>query len=82
METGTSKEINDKENGGDLDCEEIIMKDKERFGRVRTGVMKQLRAQYGKDVADRALFRINKRISQNSLRIKKHLNVFDFEKTG
>jgi hypothetical protein len=82
LETGTSKEINDKENGGDLDCEEIIMKDKERFGRVRTGVMKQLRAQYGKDVADRALFRINKRISQNSLRIKKHLNVFDFEKTG
>ena len=31
------------------------MRDKERFGRVRTGIMKQLRLQYGKKVADRTL---------------------------
>ncbi len=31
------------------------MKDKERFGRVRTSLMKHLRTEYGRDVADRAL---------------------------
>ncbi|MEO9277408.1 MAG: hypothetical protein ABI340_06495 [Nitrososphaera sp.] len=37
------------------------MEDKERFGRVRTSLMKHLRAEYGIDTADRALRRINKR---------------------
>ena len=46
---------------GDLNCEEAIMKDKERFGRVRNSLMKYLRAEYGNDVADRALRRISKR---------------------
>lgn len=45
----------------DLRCEEAIMKDKELFGRTRTSLMKHLRAEYGLDVADRALRRINKR---------------------
>ncbi|MEO9277918.1 MAG: hypothetical protein ABI340_09105 [Nitrososphaera sp.] len=45
----------------DLRCEEAIMKDKERFGRVRTSLMKHLRVEYGNDIADRALRRINKR---------------------
>jgi hypothetical protein len=80
LETKSIKDIKNKKNGGDLECEEIIMNDKVRFGRVRTGVMKQLREQYGKGIADRALFRINKRVSQNSLRIKKHLNPYAFEK--
>ncbi len=79
METSSIKDI-ENNNRGDLECEEAIMRDKERFGRVRTGVMKQLRERYGKKIADRALFRINKRVSQNSLRIKKHLNAYDFEK--
>jgi len=32
---------------GDLESEDAIMNDKERFGRVRTILMKQLRAKYG-----------------------------------
>ena len=80
MEVSTSNNLKSDENGADLVCEEAIMRDKERFGRVRTGLMKQLRNQYGKDVADRALFRINKRVSQNSLRINKHLSDSDFKR--
>lgn len=47
----------------DLRCEEAIMKDKERFGRVRNSLMKHLRAEHGNELADRALRRINKRIT-------------------
>jgi len=39
---------------GDLECEEAILKDKERFGRVRTSVMQFLRAKHGRGSADRA----------------------------
>ena len=49
------------------------MNEKERFGRVRTSLMKTLRKQYGRETADRALSRINKRLSEGSLRIKYHL---------
>lgn len=48
-------------NDADLRCEEAIMKDKEQFGRIRTSLMKHLRAEYGANIADRALRRINKR---------------------
>jgi len=41
---------------GDLESEDAIMNDKERFGRVRTILMKQLRAKYGDDIANRALY--------------------------
>ncbi|MGI0047331.1 MAG: hypothetical protein ACREBB_09125 [Nitrosotalea sp.] len=44
------------------------MKDKELFGRVRTSLMKHLRAEYGNDVADRALRRINKRRTEGYFR--------------
>jgi hypothetical protein len=78
-----------KENGianmlqnGELESEEAIMNDKERFGRVRTSLMKQLRVKYGDDVANRALYRINKRISDGSLRIKINLNSIHSTKTG
>ena len=53
-----------KQNLAELECEEAIMKDKEDFGRVRNSMMKVLRAKYGRDVADRVLSRINKRIQQ------------------
>ena len=73
-----------KENGienmlynGDLESEDAIMNDKERFGRVRTILMKQLRAKYGEDIANRALYRINKRISEDSLRIKVNLGIIN-----
>lgn len=46
---------------GDLDCEEAIMKDKERFGRVRNSLMKHLRATYGDEVSKRAQWRVNRR---------------------
>jgi len=74
LENSSSKEIKESNNGGDLECEDAIMRDKERFGRALTGLMKQLRLQYGQEVADRALLRINKRVSQNSMKIKKHLS--------
>ncbi len=51
----------------DLDCEEAIMEDKQRFGRVRTSLMKHLRDEYGTSTANRALARINKRVSKGSL---------------
>ncbi len=37
--------------------------------------MKQLRAKYGDDIANRALYRINKRISDDSLRVKVNLGI-------
>ena len=62
---------------GDLESEDAIMNDKERFGRVRTILMKQLRAKYGDDIANRALYRINKRISEDSLRVKVNLGTIN-----
>jgi len=64
-------------SNGDLESEEAIMNDKERFGRVRTILMKQLRAKYGEDIANRALYRINKRISEGSLRVKVNLSTIN-----
>ena len=56
-----------KQNLGELQCEEAIMKDKERFGRVRMNMMKVLRAEHGDDIANRALGRVNKRIHEGYL---------------
>lgn len=71
------KGIVDMLPNGDLESEEAIMNDKERFGRVRTILMKQLRAKYGEDIANRALYRINKRISEGSLRVKVNLSTIN-----
>ena len=71
------KTIEDMLPNGELESEEAIMNDKERFGRVRTILMKQLRAKYGSDIANRALYRINKRISEGSLRAKINLNTIN-----
>ncbi|MGI0074121.1 MAG: hypothetical protein ACREA3_09965 [Nitrosotalea sp.] len=51
LRTNTAKT---KSSDADLRCEEAIMKDKQQFGRTRTSLMKYLRAEYVKDVADRA----------------------------
>jgi len=75
------KGIADMLHNGELESEEAIMNDKERFGRVRTSLMKQLRVKYGDEVANRALYRINKRISEGSLRIKINLNSIHSTKT-
>ena len=58
----------------DLECEDAIMQDKQRFGRVRTSLMKHLRENHGEIVANRALSRINKRVSDGSLNIEKQLS--------
>jgi hypothetical protein len=70
----TEKVLEGNPHNAELESEEAIMNEKERFGRVRTSLMKQLRAKYGDDVANRALYRINKRISEGSLRVKDNLN--------
>ncbi len=56
-----SDDAKNQSSDADLRCEEAIMKDKELLGRTRTSLMKHLRMEYGRDVADRALRRINKR---------------------
>jgi hypothetical protein len=50
-----------KEIDGDLRCEEAIISDKTQFGRVRKSMMKYLRAKYGTEIANRALWRVNRR---------------------
>jgi len=54
-----------KQNLGELECEEAIIQDKERFGRVRKSMMNMLRAKHGDDIANRALSRVNKRLQEN-----------------
>ncbi len=71
------KGIEDMLPNGELESEDAIMNDKERFGRVRTTLMKQLRTKYGDDIANRALYRINKRISEDSLRVKLNLGIIN-----
>ena len=54
-----------KQNLGELECEEAIIQDKERFGRVRKSMMNMLRSKHGDDIANRSLSRVNKRIQQH-----------------
>jgi hypothetical protein len=56
---------------GDLICEEAIIRDKERFGRVRKSMMAYLREEYGRKTADRALWRVNRRKIDNNLNYRK-----------
>ena len=49
---------------GDLECENIIITEKKEHGRVRNSVMRDLRTKHGREVADRALARVNKRLSE------------------
>lgn len=63
----TSKEDSSRLKQGELDCEEAIIKDKERFGRVRNSLMRHLRGTYGEQTANRALWRVSKRITEGYL---------------
>ena len=56
-----------RQSMAELECEEAIIKDKQRFGRVRMNMMKVLRAEHGNDIANRALGRVNKRIQEGYL---------------
>ena len=75
-------EINQEDNGeiesmstkmkqslAELECEEAIIQDKERFGRARKSMMNVLRERYGNEIADRTLNRVNKRIQKGHLSI-------------
>ena len=62
--------------GIELECEEKIISEKHRFGRVRSKMMCQLREEYGKEIANRSLARINKRISLGSKMTKMHSEEF------
>ena len=65
-----------KQKLGNLECEEAIIKDKERFGRVRASMMEYLRAKHGDDTANRALSRVNKRIQENYFLSKTLKNLY------
>jgi len=56
-------------NLAELECEEAIIEDKERFGRVRKSMMNVLRAKHGHEIADRTLNRVNKRMQKGHLSI-------------
>ena len=74
MEKLTQNTANEGYGEAELECEDAIMNDKQRFGRVRTSLMKHLREKHGQVIANRALSRINKRVSEGSLNIKTQLN--------
>ena len=80
----SSNQINfDKKALDELACEDAIILDKQRFGRVRNSMMKHLRSEYGAKIANRVLSRINKRASNGSSEMKESLNKsqlkFDFQ---
>jgi hypothetical protein len=66
----SKKEIQSRSKRGELDCEEAIIQDKERFGRVRKSLMMYLREEYGRQVADRALWRVNRRRTEKYFKIQ------------
>ena len=66
----------DKKSNFELECEEKIISEKHRFGRVRSKMMFQLREKYGEEIANRTLARINKRISIGSKMTKTHTKEF------
>jgi len=51
----------------ELECEEVIIGDKERFGRVRKCMMNVIRTKYGNEIANRTLNRVNKRMQKGHL---------------
>lgn len=55
---------------GDLECEEVIINDKERFGRVSTVRMRYLREKHGHTIANRALARIQKRYQSRKQKVE------------
>ncbi len=63
----------------ELACEDAIILDKQRFGRVRTSMMKHLRSEYSEEIANRVLSRINKRASTGSNGMKESLDKSQLE---
>ena len=57
--------IQDKKR--ELECEEAIIAEKNRFTRIRKHFMAYMRAEYGEEIADRTLWRVNRRRSRGYL---------------
>jgi hypothetical protein len=53
-----------QEKKRELECEEAIINEKARFARVRKIFMEHMREEYGSEIADRTLGRVNKRRSE------------------
>lgn len=53
----------------ELECEEAIIAEKAQNGRVRKTFMEYMREEYGIDVADKTLRRINKRKSKGYFKV-------------
>ena len=83
MLKGKKQSSLDTQASSELACEDAIILDKQRFGRVRTSMMKHLRTEHGDEIANRVLSRINKRASSGSSEMKESLNKsqlkFDFQ---
>ncbi len=69
----------DSEASSELACEDAIILDKQRFGRVRNSMMKHLRSEHGEKIANRVLSRINKRASNGSIEMKESLSKHEFD---
>ena len=69
----------DKQALSELTCEDAIILDKQRFGRVRTSMMKHLRSEHGDEIANRVLSRINKRASNGSSEMKESMSKSQLE---
>jgi hypothetical protein len=69
----------DTQASSELACEDAIISDKQRFGRVRTSMMKHLRSEHGDEIANRVLSRINKRASNGSSEMKESMSKSQLE---
>ena len=77
LKSGANQINMNKEALSELTCEDAIISDKQRFGRVRTSMMKYLRSEHGEKIANRVLSRINKRVSNGSREMKESLIKLD-----
>jgi len=74
MKKAEKKDNLNKQALSELKCEDAIISDKQRFGRVRTSLMKHLRSEHGDEIANRVLSRINKRASNGSSEMKESMS--------
>jgi len=74
MKKAEKKDNLNKQALSELECEDAIISDKQRFGRVRTSLMKHLRSEHGDEIANRVLSRINKRASNGSSEMKESMS--------
>jgi len=80
MNESDSEQINlNNEALSELTCEDAIILEKQRFGRVRTSMMKRLRNEHSEKIANRVLSRINKRNSTSSCLMRESFSKSEFD---